>query len=250
MASMQRALALAVDLEHPYSHAFALHHATLLDYWRHDFTAVQAHAEESHRVAAAHEYTIWSALALVFHGVARVADGDCDQGVVEMEEGFERYEGLATPPIFWPALLEIRATTHAAAGNVDRALILIDQAWRDLGTHPVAAELSIAHGDILLAAPDTDAGAVAHHYERAAEQSAQRSARMLELRSLTRLATHPGDTPIESTVLPRLRALYDTFTEGFTTPQLRAAAAVLAADAIVPDGVVPGSQTGRPAPQR
>ena len=224
VASMQRALDLAVDLDHPYSHAFALHHVTLLDYWRHDIAAVRAHAEESQRVAAAHGYAVWAALALVFHGIAAVADGDCDRGIDEMEQGFERYEGLATPPIFWPALLAIRAATHATAGNVDRALVLIDEAWRDLGDHPVTAELELAHGDILLAAPDPDHGAAARHFERAAEHSAGRGARMLELQSLTRLATHVADTPTDPTVRSRLRALYDTFDEGFDTPQLRAAA--------------------------
>jgi predicted ATPase len=228
VASMQRALDLAVDLDHPYSHAFALHHVTLLDYWRHDTAAVRARAEESQHVAAAHGYAVWAALALVFHGIAAVADGDCDRGIDEMEQGFERYEGLATPPIFWPALLAIRAATHATAGNHDRALVLIDEAWRDLGDHPVTAELELAHGDILLAAPDPDHRAAARHFERAAEHSAGRGARMLELQSLTRLATQPVDTPTDSTVRSRLRAVYDTFSEGFDTPQLRAAAAVLA----------------------
>ena len=48
-------LAMAVDLarahDHPYSLAYALHHASLLDLWRLDFDTVTRRTEESRRTS-------------------------------------------------------------------------------------------------------------------------------------------------------------------------------------------------------
>jgi predicted ATPase len=228
VACMRRALDLADELQHPYSQAFALHHATLLDLWRSDVPSVEARAEESRRLADTHDYAIWRALALVFRGSARVSNGHPDAGLAEMEQGFTLYQELTTPPIFWPALLAIRATTHGTAGHVDHALALIETAWTSLGgDHPAAAEVAIAHGDLLLAASAGDVVAAQALFERAAVLSADRRARMVELQALTRLATVHCGSPAGDETLRRLRSLYETFTEGFATPQLQAAATLL-----------------------
>jgi hypothetical protein len=148
-----------------------------------------------------------------------------------MEQGFGLYQQLSTPPIFWPSLLTIRAATHASAGDTDRALALVDDAWASLTEgHPAAAEVALAQGDILLAGPTTDHAAARTLFDRAAELSAERGARMLQLQALTRLAT-PGAGVVKDEDLRRLRELYDGFTEGHATPPLRAAAAALAASA-------------------
>jgi hypothetical protein len=230
-ASMTRALDLATELEHPYSQGFALHHATLLDLWRSDLPSVADRARESRRLADAHDYAIWRALALVFHGVAAVGLGYPDEGVSEMEEGFAQYEELSTPPIFWPTLLTIRAATHGAAGHVDRALSVIERASAGLDrAHPAGADVAITHGDLLLTPPSAAAVTpAAALFEQAAALSADRRARMLELQALTRLARLRRG-PARDDARRRLRDLYETFTEGHDCAPLRAAAASLTED--------------------
>jgi hypothetical protein len=226
--STERGLLLADELAHPYSKAFALHHAALLDYWRSDLPAVEARAEESMRLAEAHDYAIWRALALIFQGIGRAGSGQVDTGLAEMEEGFGLYQKLSTPPIFWPSLLAIRATTHTTAGDTGRALMLIEDARASLkGRHPAAAEVALAHADILLAGPTPAVGAARSLLEQAVHLSAGRRARMLELQALTRLAAIDSGSPLGDQALRRLRELYGTFTEGHTAAPLRAAAAVL-----------------------
>jgi hypothetical protein len=226
-------LRLADELAHPYSKAFALHHAALLDLWRCDLPAVEARAEESVRLAETHGYAIWRALALVLRGVARARSGHADAGLAEMEEGFGLYEQLSTPPIFWPSLLAIRAGVHGDAGDTRRALVLIQEAREALrGAHPATAEVAIAHGDILLGGPAPDLAGARTAFELAAGVCADRGARMLELQALTRLASMGTGDPTgdrENLARDRLREVYETFTEGLDTPPLRAAAAVLAA---------------------
>jgi tetratricopeptide (TPR) repeat protein len=223
----QRALDLAEELDHPYSRAFALHHASLLDLWRGDVAAVEARSEASRALAEAHGYAVWDALACVLTGAARAAGGEAGTGLAELEEGFARYEELTTPPIFWPALLAIRAAAHGAAGKADRALALVEEARMRLdGDHPHAAEVAIVHGDLLLLAPRHDRAAAKARFQEAAQRSAARGARMLELQALTRLV-HVVDSDDEGDAARRLRSVYVTFMEGSTTPPLRAAAEAL-----------------------
>lgn len=228
-SSMARALDLADELDHPYSRAFALHHATLLDFWRSDLPSVRDRSEKSLRLADAHDYAIWTALAHVFHGAATVVAAGDGAGLGEMERGFALYQELTTPPIFWPALLVIRAVTHARAGDGDRALELMEEATAGLGgdDHPAAAHIAIAHGDLLLAAGAHNSGAAHDHFDRAAALSAQRGARMLELQALTRLAAAHHGSSSGDVIRERLRSLHETFTEGFDTPPLLDAAATL-----------------------
>ncbi len=70
---VDRGLALATEMEHPYTRTYALFHASLHALWSRDLERVAEGAEELHRLAEAHDYPIWRALALVLGGTARVA---------------------------------------------------------------------------------------------------------------------------------------------------------------------------------
>jgi len=222
--AMQVAIQRARDLDHPYSLAFALHHAALLDLWRSDAASVAARAAESRELAQAHDYAVWSALATILGGAGAVLDGQVDGGLAELEAGFARYLQLPTPPIFWPALLSIRAEAHARAGDPDRGLALLDEAWADLDLdHPSAAEVAVTHGSLLLSV-DRDRAEALDRLRWAADRAAHRQARMTELQALTHLA------PFDDGARARLGALLAAFTEGHDTVALRAAAAALAHD--------------------
>jgi hypothetical protein len=66
------------------------------------------------------------------------------------------------------------------------------------------------------------------HYEHAATLAASQGARMVELQALTRLAELRRSTGAEAASVRRLQGVYDAFTEGFDTPPLARAAAMLA----------------------
>ena len=221
---MDHAIHLARDLDHPYSLAYALHHASVLHVSRLDFGSVAAQTDESLRLATTHDYPVWRALALMFRGVATVASGRFDIGLAEIEEGFAQYRELSTPPVFWPGLLMIRAIAYGLTGDVDRGLVLIREAEGNLHrSDPLIADMAIAHGDLLLARPTRDVVAADALFERGAEVAAARHARMIQLEALTRLATVRRGTALEADTLRRLRDCYTWFTEGFDTPQLTAA---------------------------
>ncbi|HYP23497.1 MAG TPA: DUF4062 domain-containing protein, partial [Actinomycetota bacterium] len=59
---------LAREIDHPYSLAYALFHAGLLDLWSADLGVLTERANELLEVATKHDYPIWRALAHVLHG--------------------------------------------------------------------------------------------------------------------------------------------------------------------------------------
>ena len=220
--SMQLALGRARELDHPYSLAFVLHHAALLDLWRSDAASAAARTAESRELAHADDYAVWAALATILGGAAAVLEGHGEAGLTELEAGFARYLQLPTPPIFWPALLSLRAEAHGRAGDPDRGLALLDEAWAGLDPdHPSAAEVAVTHGALLLRV-DRDRAEALDRLRWAADRAAHRQARMTELQALTHLA------PFDEDARARLGALLAGFTEGHDTVGLRAAAAALA----------------------
>ena len=226
----QRALRLARELDHPPSIAYALHHANIVDLWRMDAPSVTSRATELLGLAETHGYPIWQALALVFRGAATVQSGDVHAGLAEIDKGFELYNELATPPIFWPTVLTIRATAYGAAGQFERALELMRESEANVRDQdPLRDDLAIAHGDLFLTLPSPDQTAAEARFDRAAVIAGSRRARMIELQALTRLVSVRSGDPQEDT-LQQLRQLYEWFTEGFDTPQLAAARGLLEAN--------------------
>jgi len=220
---VEQALAIAVELDHPYSTAYALHHAALLDLWRLDLTALRRRADELLRIADAHDYPIWRALARVLRGTAMVGSGDLN-GLTEVDVGFRLYNGISTPPVFWPSLLMIRAGTYAMAGRIDDALALIQEAEQALGGNDAtAAELAIVHGDLRLRALSPDVAVAEALFLKAGKLARDCGARMAQLQAVTRLASLHRGTPRYEQSCQELRAIFETFTEGFNTPQLIAA---------------------------
>ena len=228
LGQMAKALEVARELDHPYSTCYGLFHAGLLDLWREDLDSLAIRSEELLAVADTHDYPLWEALGLVLRGTVKVRAGATDEGVADVDRGFTLYQELSAPPVFWPLLLMIRAAACASAGRFDEALSL-SAAAKDATPvkDPLAPDVTIAMGDLLLAVDPPDREGAELLFERAAELAQARGARMVELQAATRLAYLRRDTARAGAAQRVLRDVLDRFTEGFTTPQLVAARAAL-----------------------
>ncbi|HWO08426.1 MAG TPA: hypothetical protein VNN80_03070, partial [Polyangiaceae bacterium] len=216
---------LAVRIGHPYSLAYAAFHTTLLDYWNGRMESVRKGAEEVLKVAEEHEYRVWKALAYLLDGVAESSLGDAQTGIERAEKGIALYEGLNSPPVFWPLVLGLRARAHENAGNFDTALGYIHQAIEIAG-EPGATQvpLLVQKADLELALGDR--AAARETLVSAVEVAARVGARMEQLLAATRLIRISGDDE-KQVQLQILREAYEPFTEGFDTPPLIEAAALL-----------------------
>src|ERR671910_473725 len=228
VARLERGLTVADEIGHPYSRAYALWHAALLDLWRFDLSAMAARAETLHVLATAHDYPIWRALALVLRGTKMIADGEVEDGLAEVDRGVDLYDDQTTPPIFYPPLLQVQAVGRMLAGRIDQALALLAQSESLMpAAAPQEPDPAIMRGDLHMATAPPDVTTAEASYQSAFDVARERGLRMGELQAATRLATLHRGTPREQASLQQLRDVYNSFTEGHNTVQLVEARTVL-----------------------
>ncbi|HEY6608124.1 MAG TPA: adenylate/guanylate cyclase domain-containing protein [Candidatus Limnocylindria bacterium] len=236
------ALELAEELHHPYSLAWATFHVALLDLWSGRVDLAHERAGAVIRIAEEHDYQIWKAIGLTIRGVTISALGDPEKGLTHTEEGIALYQHLRTPPVFWPALLSLRARACSVAGRTTEALEVLDQAamlaaegsWDSAG-------IKVQRADVLISLGDTQAAE--SWLQLAFAEAGLAGGRVFQLRAATRLA-RLADAAHQPDATARLREILDTFTEGFATPDVMEARALLDA-ASAQDGrpPAPGQET-------
>jgi tetratricopeptide (TPR) repeat protein len=225
-----RAVALATDIDHPYSLAYAFYHAGYLHLWRREAEVVRDRAASALRVAETSDLPVWRALATCLLGAATSALGRPEEGLRQMDDGLNQYEGLRTPPVFWPMIRFMQAAAHVDAGTPEPGLELIDEALSLGGTDGVLApQFHIVRGDLSLLGPGADPAAAMASYERAFAVAESVGARMPQLRAAVRLA-RMAPAGERAGRVQALRAVHATFGEGQSTPDLLEAAELLGED--------------------
>jgi tetratricopeptide (TPR) repeat protein len=221
-----RAIELATQMRHPFTLAYSYFHVGVLDLWRRDMELVDARASAVLDVAEEHDYRIWRALALTLQGVAMTALGRAEEGLARTEQGVALYEGLKTPPVFWPLLLSIRAIGLGLAGQPAAGLDVIEPAIQMTTERDILyPEFALLKGDLLLASSDIESAKSS--FRRALHAAHDLGARMPELRAATRLARLLDSSEGRAHRSDVLRGVYETFTEGFHTPELVEARSLL-----------------------
>ena len=223
-----RAVAIATDLDHSYSVAYAHFHAGFLRLWRREPELVASHASQAVRVAESSDLQIWRALGTCLLGAATSTLGRPEEGLRQMADGLDQYQDLRTPPVFWPFVRFLQGGAHAEAGTPQTGLPLIDEAI-ELGgpTNPVGPLFHIVRGDLSLRGLEPDVPAATACYTRGYEMAVQLGTRGPQLRAAARLVRVATDETRPDR-LDALRAIHGTFTEGFSTPDLVEAAELLA----------------------
>jgi hypothetical protein len=218
-----RGVALATELDHPYSLAYGLFHSGFLHHWRAEPELVRDRASAALRVAEANDLAVWRALATCLLGAATSALGRPDEGIRQTADGVDQYRGLRTPPVFWPFILFLQAGAYLPAGTPEPALKLLAEAGEVSGGESAeAALIYVLAGDLLLSGPEPDVAAAIAGYEKAYATAERFGARMSQLRAAARLC-RVASAEQRAERLATLRAIRSTFTEGFLTPDLRAA---------------------------
>ena len=222
-----RAVTLATELGHPFTLAYALFHASFLHLWRREPEPMRDRAVGVLDVSDEHDLPIWRALGACLLGAAKTELGRPEEGLAEISDGIALYQGLRTPPVFWPLILFVRAGACARAERPAEGLGLIEEAIEIAGATAgltLLPEISSLKGRLLLLLPEADETGAERSYQRAFEGAGEIDARMMQLRAAIGLCTPQLK---RDGAQDQLRAVYATFTEGFTTPDLIQAQEVL-----------------------
>src|SRR5262249_35836686 len=188
---------------------------------------IPAYADEVQTLADEMGFAEWRS---TFHrGWALAELGDLEKGVAGMEmgvEGFKQRGGIPRLPIHLAWL----ANGYARLGQTDRALSMLDQILADAersGSVVDEAEILRIKGEAILMR-DSSANAEAEACLRKAIEIARgQSAKWWELRATVNVARLLRDTHRPGEARAMLAEIYNWFTEGFDTADLKEAKALL-----------------------
>jgi predicted ATPase/class 3 adenylate cyclase len=225
-----RAMELATKLNHPFTMAYALFHTGSLHMWRGEMELAKERAEAMWAVAEEHGFQIWQSLAPMLLGATQTALGQTEEGLAKLEGGFALYQGLKSPPVFFPQLISMWATAFAQAGQPAEGLKLLDDSLlKDLDEERLGEQpqLLLLKGELLLATSPENRAEAAGIFRQALTVAQATGVKMLALQAATRLCQlEMGEGKAEES--GRILAeIYEGFTEGFETADLRQARAVL-----------------------
>jgi adenylate cyclase len=219
-------------LAHPHSLAHAGFFAGIVHVYRRDPPAVRSRVRLVDRICAKWGFPLWLAGARFMSGWCRAQERPDEEAIGEMREGLEGWlrTGCLLETTHYAGLL---AGACASAGRVNEALSLVRETLASIadaknGERFQEAELHRLEGELVLrtTAPDRCAEAESC-FRRAIDVATLQRAKSWQLRAATSLARLLAQEGRREEARAGLAAAYGWFTEGFETPDLRDARALL-----------------------
>jgi predicted ATPase len=192
-----------------------------------DWATVQRLAAEAIAVAEEQGYAMVVACGHIMHGAAIAATGDPDAGISELREGIRTYRetGARFQGTYHLALL---ADALGTRGHFEEGHASLDQAFaflEETGERLCEPKLHRLRGKLLMLERSDDAAEAS--LQKALDVARQQNARWPELRASRDLARLWAERGERKQALDLLAPVYDWFTEGFDTPDLVEAKALL-----------------------
>jgi predicted ATPase len=225
----QEAVALAQQVEHPPSLAFAATFAARLAQYRRDAVATQAHADTVMALAATHGLEHRVAHARLLRGWALAMQGHVATGMVYLQQGLAAVQeiGLNLYRPYWLALL---AEAYGQAGQPEAGLEPLAEALAlvaETEERRWEAKLYRLQGTLLLQLPSPAIPQVEACFQQALTVARGQQAKALELRAALHLSRLWQQQGKRTEAHQLLTDIYGWFTEGFDTADLQDAKAFL-----------------------
>jgi predicted ATPase len=228
----REALAAARELRHPETLCFALFFAAWMYQLRCESQKTLALAEAVIAHANEHGLAQWSAFGTSLHGWALAKAGQRGEGIKQMRAALAAYKAIGSE-ISRPHFLALLAEALAEDGQLEEGLNILAEAMaaaENSGDRYYEAELCRLRGELSLrldADKQSAESRAKENYLRAIEIARQQNARAFELRtalSLCRLWKQQGRRAEAHSMLSEI---YDWFTEGFDTSEIKEARALI-----------------------
>ncbi len=223
------ALAMANQLANPANLANTLAFVAILHVLRRDHSAAREQAEATMNISAEQGNPSFLGLGTVLHGWAQSAQDQGEDGIAETNRGIATFR--ATGARTWlPYFLGLQAETYARAKRMDEGLASVAEALtlaEKTEQHCWRSELFRIKGELLLAASPNNRVDAESCYSQALEIARRQRARSWELRAAVSLARSWRWQGKHAEAHDLLATVHDWFTEGFDTPDLKDAKALL-----------------------
>jgi tetratricopeptide (TPR) repeat protein len=220
------------ELAQTIGHAFTLGHAVDFAAYLYHYcrlgAEVRAAAEEEMALGIEQGFQLWHALGTLHKGAAMLLQGRREEGLPLLLKGYGAFRATGAE-VRTPAYLSVLGDAYTQAARFEDARKSLDEGLafaekNDDRSHE--AELYRLKGELQLAeSANEDAAEACFH--QAIETARRQQSRAWELRATTSLARLWLRQGRRDLARAPLAAIYRTFAEGFTTPDLVDAAALL-----------------------
>ncbi len=220
---IDEALALARELSEPQGLAHAFLFASVLYQLFRNGPMAQHYAEAAIDISAKHGIVMYQAMASGMHGWTLSEQGRDSEAISQIREAIAVLDATSTS-LVRPHFMALLALALAKANHTEEALQQLDEALAMVnkkGERYFEAELYRLKGELLL--KDNEAAAE-QYFKQSLEVAVAQKAKAWQLRTATSLARFYRSRGKIQEAQSLLRPIYDSFTEGLDTIDLREAA--------------------------
>jgi adenylate cyclase len=225
---IKRTLSLARERDYLSNSVLGLYWASFGHLFRGEWPRAQELAEAALALSDEHGFGLYTALCTIVLGRALAQSGQHAEGIAHMEKGIRaaRERGLGPQDYTFGELAE----AHGQIGQSTKALELIEEGLaKDVNTGRYSAEpeLHRIKGELLLLRDLSSLGEAEQCFRTAIEKAQRHAAKSWELRATTSLARLLAKRNRHDEARTMLAEIYNWFTEGFDTADLKDAKALL-----------------------
>jgi class 3 adenylate cyclase/tetratricopeptide (TPR) repeat protein len=230
LQTAEEALALAREVARPFSIALALDYLAMLHQFRREPEAALRIAEEARSLCLEHRFDYYGAWSALVRAWALTEGNSPEERLGAYDAALHEFRETGAE-LRMPHHLCLLAAVQRKAGRRAAGLRLVAEAAqvavRNLESW-CNAEIERERGELLLLDSSGNAREeAAAAFSRAIEIAADQGAKMLELRASAALARLWAQCSERNKALDVLAPIYDWFTQGFDTPDLRRARTML-----------------------
>jgi DNA-binding SARP family transcriptional activator/predicted ATPase len=225
----EESLALAHELGHPFSQAYALYFTSLLAIDQRSTGAATERVESLLRICRKYRFPLFELLGRILQAWLRTERGEVEPGIAGLQEGIEAMP-RAEVYLLQSFYLGLLAQGHLVAGGSGEGLRVVSRAFAFIeryGERFFEAELHRIRGMLFLAQGEEGGGAEAEFHQAIAVARRQQ-AKSLELRAQLQLSRLWHGQGKVSAARPPLELLCSRFPEPEDAPELAEARALLA----------------------
>jgi predicted ATPase len=226
---MQRNIEVALASNNPTTLCFVLNEvACPIALSIGDLIAAERYVAKLIDHSAAHDLPMWGGWGRCFEGVLLILNGDSENGLRQLLSSLEESSDTDFRPRFTWFLGQL-AEGFRRAGQISEGIIRINEAIARCGHNAdgwCLAELLRIKGDLVLSASEPAATAE-NLFRQALDLAHRQGALSWELRTAMSLARLLGDQGRSADAFSCLQTVYDRYTEGFDTVDLKSARVLL-----------------------
>jgi predicted ATPase len=222
----------AEELSHPHTLVYTICHARgFIDLFSRRYQDTQSYADRVVSLCTENGFSHWMNCGRIFQGLAKISRGDVDQGSELLRAGVVAWQKRQAR-LWLPIFLMLEAEAYAEGGRGDAALQAIEKALsisKETGECWAVAEMLRVKARLLQATGRAELDEIETILVNSLEIARRQRALCWELRAacdLARLWQRQGEDRRKKAI-KLLQSVYDQFTEGFDTADLRGAKALI-----------------------